>query len=110
MDDDTFLKDLIPQKTEQRDENVGTCNRQTGFVVVHNNARCKRLHKIDGGCWMAKSKLFKVSDEYLEMPDESKYTHVCKVCCRKTKDEFESSEDDSTSSSSSAESTGSEQI
>lgn len=110
VDDDTFLKDLIPQKTEKRDENVGTCNRQTGFVVVHNNARCKRLHKIDGGCWMAKSKLFKVSDEYLEMPDESKYTHVCKVCWPKTKDEFESSEDDSTSSSSSAESTGSEQI
>ena len=79
---------------------IDACDRHCGYIVVHNNARCRRLHKIDGGCWMAKSKLFKVSDEYVEMPDESKYTHVCKVCWPKQKEE-DSSEDTSSTSSSS---------
>ena len=110
FDDDTPLSELMPMKTDKETINPGVAHRQVGYVVVHNNARCKRLHKIDGGCWMARSKIFKTAEEYVEMPDDAKFTHVCKVCWPKQQDDDVSTEDDSSSTTSQEESSGSEQI
>ena len=77
------------------------CLREAAFVVVYNNNRCKRLHKIKGGCWMARTKLFKSAEEFSEMPGEDSYTHVCQICWPESKGKEESSEDTSSTSSSS---------
>ena len=110
VSDDVLLKDLVGPKSEKKSEMVEQCNRQMGFVVVHNNARSRRLHKIVGGCWMAKSKRFKVSEEFVDMPEDSFYTHVCKVCWPKQVENSDSSDSDSSSSSSSNESSDSGQL
>ena len=108
--DDTLISDLIVSKRDGETVQHEVKNRQMGFVVVHNNARCRRLHKIEGGCWMAKSRVFKVAEEYTDMPEDSKYTHVCKVCWPKQQDNSESSEEDSSSTTSQVASSGSEEI
>ena len=104
VNDDTPISDLFPRKSEVKLADSNECSRKNGYVVVHNNSRCFRLHKIEGGCWMAKSKKFKRSDEYEEMPEESKYTHVCRVCWPKQLEEEDSSEDSSSTSTSSEDS------
>eukprot|EP00435_Cladocopium_sp_Y103_P053932 s1116_g17.t1 len=55
-------------------------NRKPMYVVVETSKRCKRLHKSRGGCWMGREMTFKTSTEFFQLPDESAYTHVCKVC------------------------------
>ena len=59
---------------------------------------------------MARSKIFKTAEEYVDMPDDAKFTHVCKVCWPKQQDDDVSTEDDSSSTTSQEESSGSEQI
>ena len=108
--DDTLISDLIVSKHDSETVHHRVKNRQTGYVVVHNNARCRRLRKIVGGCWMAKSRVFKVAEEYIDMPEDSKFTHVCKVCWPKQQDDLDSSEDDSSSTTSQVESSASEEI
>jgi len=58
--------------------------RDATYIVVAVNSRCKRLHKVKGGCWMGREMVFKSSEEFMEMPDKSRFTHVCKVCWPKS--------------------------
>ena len=83
------------------------------YVVVNVSKNCKRLHKAAGGCWMGRSRVFKSSVEFETKPEESEFTHVCRVCWPPRKDQPEedpgpSSEDSSSSSSSSSSVEGSE--
>lgn len=80
-------------------------SRKPLYVVVNNGTRCKRLHKSKEGCWMGREMTFKSSVEYYELPDPTLYTHFCKVCWPKGRDNVPqegSSESSSTSSSNSA--------
>ena len=79
--------------------------RKPLYVVVNSGRRCRRLHKSQGGCWMGREMSFKSSVEFYQMPEESAYSHVCKVCWPKTSvtEALEgSSSSSSTSSSDSA--------
>lgn len=110
IDDDTRLADLLKSKTGKGNEQKISLEREQGFVVVHNSGRCKRLHKIEGGCWMARTRRFKSSEEFETMPLESAYTHVCKVCWPTKPDNDDDSSDESSSDSSSSEDSGEEYI
>ena len=73
--------------------------RQSGFIVVTTGRNCKRLHKAAGGCWMAREKIFKDSQEFEDKPDETHYTHVCRVCWPKVTEGDESSGETSSDTS-----------
>ena len=75
--------------------------RDAAYIVVAVNGRCKRLHKVKGGCWMGRERVFKSSEEFREMPDKSCFTHVCKVCWPKSFENLEESSSSSSSTSSS---------
>lgn len=75
--------------------------RDAAYIVVSVNGRCKRLHKVKGGCWMGREMVFKSSEEFREMPDKSCFTHVCKVCWPKSFENLEESSSSSSSTSSS---------
>ena len=105
IDDDTRLIDLMKSKPDKDDGLRMTSEREQGYIVVHNSGKCKRLHKIEGGCWMARTRRFKSSEEFVTMPQESAYTHVCKVCWPSKTGE-EDSTDESSSESSSTEDSG----
>ena len=107
IDDDTRLVDLMRPKSEKESGLKMTSEREQGYIVVHNSGKCKRLHKIEGGCWMARTRRFKSSEEFETMPQESAFTHVCKVCWPSKADE-EDSTDESSSESSSSEDSGDE--
>ena len=81
--------------------------RQNGFIVVTTARNCKRLHKAAGGCWMAREKIFKDSQEFENKPDESQYTHVCRVCWPKVTEGEESSGETSSDTSDSSKSSSS---
>ena len=81
--------------------------RQNGFIVVTTARNCKRLHKAAGGCWMAREKIFKDSQEFEDKPEETQYTHVCRVCWPKVKEEEESSGETSSDTSESSKSNSS---
>ena len=89
---------------EGHTEDTKTC-RVSGFIVVTTAKNCKRLHKAVNGCWMARERIFKESVEFENRPQDSEYTHVCRVCWPKDKNaddsSGETSSDTSTSSSSS---------
>ena len=76
--------------------------RQNGFIVVTTARNCKRLHKAAGGCWMAREKIFKDSQEFEDKPEETQYTHVCRVCWPKVKEDEESSGETSSDTSESS--------
>eukprot|EP00435_Cladocopium_sp_Y103_P058347 s233_g20.t1 len=94
----------VPPERDVREE------RNAAYIVVHTSKKCKRLHKVRDGCWMGREMVFKSSEEFVEMPDKSLYTHVCKVCWPKssTVREESSSSSSSTSSSNSQSSTSEE--
>ena len=92
------LKEIRGQSDTQEQK----IQRDAEYVVVHVNNRCKRLHKTKGGCWMAREKTFKTSDEYMEKPPDTSFTHVCRVCWPASKGEDDSTEDTSSSTSSSS--------
>lgn len=92
------LKEIRGQSDAQEQK----IQREAEYVVVHVNNRCKRLHKTKGGCWMAREKTFKTSDEYMERPPDTSFTHVCRVCWPASKGEDDSTEDTSSSTSSSS--------
>ena len=50
--------------------------RQNGFIVVTTARNCKRLHKAAGGCWMAREKIFKDSQEFEDKPGRDA-VHTC---------------------------------
>eukprot|EP00435_Cladocopium_sp_Y103_P060801 s2357_g22.t1 len=75
--------------------------RKPMYVVVETGRKCRRLHKSRGGCWMGREMTFKTSTEYYQMPDETAYTHVCKVCWPRDKP-TDTVEDSSSSSSTSS--------
>ena len=53
--------------------------RTEGYLIVNLSKKCRRLHKTGaGGCWMARQRQFKSSNEYHTMPSEDFFTHVCK--------------------------------
>ena len=85
----------VETEREVRDE------RKAAYIVVTVNGRCKRLHKVKGGCWMGREKIFKSSEEFMEIPDKSSFTHVCKVCWPKSLSSREESSSTSSSTSSS---------
>ena len=60
----------VETEREVRDE------RKAAYIVVTVNGRCKRLHKVKGGCWMGREKIFKSSEEFMEIPDKSSF-HAC---------------------------------
>lgn len=99
-DDDTTLAEILGQQPDE--EIVEKVDRSSvNFVVVHINRRCKRLHKVVGGCWMARDRKFKSSKEFIERPSDDEFTHVCRVCWPNSKGEDESTEDTSSTSTSS---------
>ena len=69
--DDTRLIDLMKPRSENADGLKRTSERDQGYIVVHNSGKCKRLHKIEGGCWMARTRRFKSSEEFETMPPDS---------------------------------------
>ena len=85
----------VETEREVRDE------RKAAYIVVTVNGRCKRLHKVKGGCWMGREKIFKSSEEFMEIPDKSSFTHVCKVYWPKSLGSREESSSTSSSTSSS---------
>ena len=91
IDDDVRLVGFLESKAGKSEPSKRTCNRKQGYSVVHNNGRCKRLRKIEGGCWMARSRRFKSAEEFEGMPEDTAYTHVCKVCWPKPKEDGDSS-------------------
>ena len=104
IDDDTKLRDLVKDKSEVLGMRKMEEEREHGYVVVHNSGKCRRLHKVVGGCWLARTRRFKSAEEYENMPGEAAFTHVCKVCwpsrpgCEESSDEsssYSSSSDDS---------------
>ena len=104
IDDDTRLRDLVKDKSEVLGMRKMEEERDHGYVVVHNSGRCRRLHKVVGGCWLARTRRFKSAEEYDKLPDQAAFTHVCKVCwpsrpgCEESSDEsssYSSSSDDS---------------
>ena len=98
--DDLDLLDLREVR-EQSDPQINRVHREAEYIVVHVNNRCKRLHKIKGGCWMARERTFKTSEEFMEKPSDTCFTHVCRVCWPDSKGADDSTEDTSSSSSSS---------
>ena len=58
---------------------------------------------------MARSRRFKSSEEFETMPEESAYTHVCKVCWPAASGDDDSS-DESTSGSSTTEDSDDERM
>ena len=104
IDDDTKLRDLVKDKSEVLGMRKMEEEREHGYVVVHNSGKCRRLHKVVGGCWLARTRRFKSAEEYDKLPDQAAFTHVCKVCwpsrpgCEESSDEsssYSSSSDDS---------------
>ena len=93
--DEEDMRDLTAEVPAER------VQRECKYVVVHVNNRCKRLHRTVHGCWMARERMFKHADEFNEVPEDSSYTHVCKICWPESKAEDSSSEDTSSSTSSS---------
>jgi len=85
----------VPPERDVREE------RNAAYIVVHTSKKCKRLHKVRDGCWMGREMVFKSSEEFVEMPDKSLYTHVCKVCWPKSSTVMEESSSSSSSTSSS---------
>ena len=65
--------DLIDIKSDKADSWKIDSERKQGYIIVHNTGRCKRLHKIEGGCWMARSRRFKSSEGFETLPGESGY-------------------------------------
>ncbi len=104
ISDDTRIIDLMDNKPDKTDTLKISADRKQGYIVVHNTGRCKRLHKIEGGCWMARSRHFKSSEEFETLPEESAYTHVCKVCWPSTTGDDDSSDESSSRSSTTVES------
>ena len=109
ISDDTRIIDLIGTKTDKSESWKINADRKQGYIVVHNTGKCRRLHKIEGGCWMARSRRFKSSEEFETMPEESAYTHVCKVCWPAASGDDDSS-DESTSGSSTTEDSDDERM
>ena len=91
------LSEEVPTTNESK-ANIEKETRKPLFVVVNNGRRCRRLHKSQGGCWMGREMTFKSATEYFQLPDESAFTHVCKVCWPKSTMK-EALEDSSSSSS-----------
>ena len=102
IDDDTKLRDLVRDKSEPMGARKMDEEREHGYVVVHNSGKCRRLHKVVGGCWLARTRRFKSAEEYETMPGEAAFTHVCKVCWP-SRPGCEESSDESSSYSSSSE-------
>ena len=91
----------------QEEEDPG--ERSAKYIVVNVNRQCKRLHKVEGGCWMGKSRIFKSASEYDARPDETEYTHICRVCWPRAKEVEGASVSSGDSSSSSTSSSSSEE-
>ena len=72
--------DLLEEIQDDSGEVEHKTKRENGFIVVTTGRSCKRLHKTHGGCWMAREKIFKDSQEFEDKPDEKHYTHVCRIC------------------------------
>ena len=81
--------------------NIEKESRKPLYVVVNSGRRCRRLHKSQGGCWMGHEMTFKSSTAFFQMPDETSFTHICKVCWPKSSVK-EAIEDSSSSSSTSS--------
>lgn len=55
--------------------------RAQGYLVVYNRIDRGKLHRAGAlGCWMAKTRKFKRSEMYGELPDAAAYTSRCKLC------------------------------
>eukprot|EP00435_Cladocopium_sp_Y103_P056842 s1981_g19.t1 len=83
--------DVVEASAEDEHHEEQKTKRSSGFIVVTTARNCKRLHKAAGGCWMAREKIFKDSQEFDDKPEESQYTHVCRVCWPKTAEGEDSS-------------------
>jgi hypothetical protein len=60
----------LEEVTEPTGTDETKVKRQSGFIIVTTGRNCKRLHKAVGGCWMAREKIFKDSQEFEDKPEE----------------------------------------
>ena len=54
--------------------------REGDYVIVYRRAGCGTLHKLKGGCWMAKKRTFMKSEVMTEMPEPEQYSSSCRLC------------------------------
>ena len=100
--------DVLEDIQDEAGESDPKTKRNSGFIVVTTGRNCKRLHKTQGGCWMAREKIFKESQEFEDKPDETQYTHVCRVCWPKISEGDDSSGETSSDSGQSSSSSSSD--
>ena len=104
---DTEQTEVLEEPLDDGATDDRKTSRTKGFIVVTTGKNCKRLHKASGGCWMARERIFKQSVEFEERPADTEFTHVCRVCWPKEKQDEESSGETSSDTGSSSSSSDS---
>ena len=99
-DEDGETLEMEPADGVEHDQDPDM--RRAAYMVVRVSGSCRRLHRAVGGCWMGRSKVFRSATEYDKKPEESEYTHVCRVCWPPRRGEERASESPDGSSSSSS--------